>query len=61
LRGDAALARPEPYEYLAVEDYRYAIHLPANEVLQREIEPSLTPPVDWPPRRTIVWHRDFLH
>jgi hypothetical protein len=49
-RGDAAFARPELYEYLEVEGYRYAIRLPANEVLQREIEPFLTRPVGRPRR-----------
>ncbi len=41
-RGDAAFARPELYEYLELESYLYAIRLPANEVLYREIEPFLT-------------------
>jgi hypothetical protein len=40
--GDAAFARPELYEYLEPEGYLYAIRLPANDVLQREIEPLLT-------------------
>jgi hypothetical protein len=60
-RGDAAFARPELYEYLETEGYRYAIRLPANEVLQREIEPFLTRPVGRPPRRPIVWHHEFLY
>ncbi len=60
-RGDAAFARPELYEYLEAEGYRYAIRLPANEVVQREIEPFLTRPVGRPPRRPIVWHHDFLY
>ncbi len=60
-RGDAAFARPELYEYLEVEGYGYTIRLPANEVLQREIEPFLTRPVGRPPRRSIVWHHEFLY
>jgi len=60
-RGDAAFARPDLYEYLEVEGYGYAIRLPANEVLQREIEPFMTRPVGRPPRRPVVWHHEFLY
>ena len=60
-RGDAAFARPEVYEYLEAEDYLYAIRLPANEVLYREIEPFLTRPVGRPPNRPIVWYHDFQY
>ena len=58
-RGDAAFARPELYEYLEAEGYLYAIRLPANDVLQREIEPLLTRPVGRPPHKPIVWYHDF--
>jgi len=60
-RGDAAFARPELYEYLELEGYLYAIRLPANEVLYREIEPFLTRPVGRPPNRPIVWYHDFQY
>jgi hypothetical protein len=60
-RGNAAFARPELYDYLEAEGYRYAIRLPANEVLQREIEPFLTRPVGRPLRRPIVWHHDLVY
>ena len=36
-RGDAAFAKPELYEFLEAEGYRYAIRLPANDVLHEEI------------------------
>jgi hypothetical protein len=36
-RGDAGFARPEIYQYLEEQDYEYAIRLPANQVLQREL------------------------
>jgi hypothetical protein len=49
------------YEYLEAEGYFYAIRLPANAVLQREIEPLLTRPVGRPPNRPIVWYHDFLY
>ena len=60
-RGDAAFAPPELYEYLESEGYLYAIRLPANAVLEREIEPFLTRPVGRPPRRPIIWYHDFLY
>jgi hypothetical protein len=61
LRGDAAFARPELYEYLETEGYLYAIRLPANEVLHREIEPLLTRPVGRPSNKPVVWYHDFLY
>ena len=36
-RADAAFAKPELYELLEAEGIRYAIRLPANEVLQERI------------------------
>ncbi len=60
-RGDAAFARPELYKYLEVERYLYAIRLPANQVLQREIEPLLTRPVGRPSNKPVVWHHDFRY
>ena len=47
-RGDAAFAQPEIYEYLEEEGFRYAIRLPANDVLHREIQHLLTRPVGRP-------------
>jgi hypothetical protein len=60
-RGDAAFARPGVYEYLEAEYYLYAIRLPANEVLQREVEPLLTRPVGRPSNKPVVWYHDFLY
>ncbi|MEA3366529.1 MAG: IS1380 family transposase, partial [Planctomycetota bacterium] len=59
-RGDAAFARPEVYEYLEAERYLYAIRLPANEVLYREIEPLLTRLPGRPSNKPVVWYHDFL-
>ena len=59
LRGDAAFAKPEVYEYLEQEGFRYAIRLPANGVLMRHIDHLLTRPVGRPPQRPIVWYDDF--
>jgi len=60
-RADAAFAQPELYEYLESESYGYAIRLPANEVLQREIAPLLTRPVGRPSNAPVVWYADFLY
>jgi len=60
-RGDAAFAKPELYEYLEAEDYLYAIRLPANEVLQRQVEHLLTRPVGRPPNKPIVWYHNFSY
>jgi len=60
-RADAAFANPEVYEFLEAEGYGYAIRLPANDVLQREIEPLLTRPVGRPSNAPVVWYDDFLY
>jgi Transposase DDE domain group 1 len=54
-RADAAFAMPEIYELLEQEGIRYAIRLPANQVLQRRIGHLLTRPVGRPPKKPVVW------
>src|SRR6516165_6637832 len=44
-RADAAFAMPEVYEFLEAEQIKYAIRLPANQVLQSRIGYLLTRPV----------------
>src|SRR5262245_54185678 len=44
-RADAAFAMPEVYEFLEAERIKYAIRLPANQVLQSRIGYLLTRPV----------------
>ena len=53
-RADAAFAKPEIYELLEHEGIRYAIRLPANQVLQRRIGHLLTRPVGRPPKKPVV-------
>ena len=60
-RGDAAFANPCIYEYLESERYGYAIRLPANDVLWREIEQLLVQPVGRPPKAPIVRYHDFKY
>jgi len=58
-RADAAFARPEVYEFLEAERFAYAIRLPANEVLQRQIAHLLTRPVGRPPKKPKVLYHSF--
>ena len=52
-RGDAAFAKPELYEALEERDVKYAIRLPANDNLQRNIAQLLTD--RWDGRATSRW------
>jgi len=61
LRADAAFASPEVYQYLEQEGFLYAIRLPDNAVLHREIEHLLTRPVGRPPKQPIIYYHDFLY
>jgi hypothetical protein len=60
-RGDAAFAKPELYELLEAEGYGYAIHLPANAVLQARIGHLLSRPVGRPPRKPQVFFASFTY
>ena len=60
-RGGAAFAKPEIYEFLEQEGYRYAIRLPANDVLSREISDLLTRPVGRPPNKPVTRYGVFLY
>jgi hypothetical protein len=59
LRADAAFASPEVYQYLEDEGFLYAIRLPANAVLHREIDHLLTRPVGRPPKKPIIYYHHF--
>ena len=56
-RGDAAFAKPDLYEFLEQDGYQYAIRLPANDVLYREIGDLLTRPL----KKPIIWYGVFLY
>jgi hypothetical protein len=53
LRGDAAFAAPEVYEYCEGERVTYFIRLSSNAVVNRLIDPYLTRPVGRPPKSGI--------
>ena len=60
-RADAAFAKPELYEYMESKSFGYAMRLPANDVLQREIAHLLVRPTEWPSRKPIVSYHDFAY
>ena len=60
-RADAAFAKPEVYEYLESRDTGYAMRLPANEILQRNIRHLLKRPVGRPPKKPVVRYHDFVY
>lgn len=50
-RADAAFAKPEIHEALEEEGVKYAIRIPANENLERDIADLLIRPVGRPSKR----------
>ena len=58
-RADAAFAMPEVWEFLEAERIKYAIRLPANQVLQSRIGYLLTRPVGRPPHHVRRFHGQF--
>ena len=61
LRADAAFALPDVYEYLEAQGFRYAIRLPANQVLQAQIAPLLRRPVGRPPHYIRRFYASFRY
>ena len=60
-RADAAFAKPEIYEAMEELGVKYAIRLPANDNLLRDIEELLTRPVGRPSDKAIVWYTGFVY
>ena len=61
LRADGGFACPELYQYLEQEGFRYAIRLPENPVLHRQLEPLLTRPGDSELSHTVVHFHDLRY
>src|SRR5262245_26583144 len=59
--GGRGLAMPEVYEFLEAERIKYAIRLPANQVLQSRIGYLLTRPVGRPPHHVRLFHANFSY
>jgi hypothetical protein len=60
-RADAAFAKPEIYEALEERGVKYAIRIPANDSLERDIAELLTRPVGRPSYKPVVWYKSFLY
>jgi Transposase DDE domain group 1 len=60
-RADAAFAKPEIYEALEEREVKYAIRIPSNDCLMRDIEELLTRPVGRPAHKPVVWYKGFLY
>src|SRR3989454_7608516 len=59
VRADAAFALPALYEALERRGVRYAIRLPANDILERRIEDLLIRPRGRPSHAPLVRYRSF--
>ncbi len=59
VRADAAFALPALYQALERRGVRYAIRLPANDVLERRIEDLLTRPRGRPSHAPLIRYRSF--
>jgi hypothetical protein len=60
-RADAVFAKPEIYEALEARGVKYAIRIPANDGLERDIAELLTRPVGRPSHKPVVWYKSFLY
>jgi hypothetical protein len=60
-RADAAFAMPGVYECLEAERVKYAIRLPANQVLQNRIAYLLMRPVGRPPKEVRRYYANFTY
>ena len=60
-RRDTAFTKPKLYEYLEQEEVGYAIRIPANQVIQEQIQPLLERLTEWPSREPIISYHDFAY
>ncbi len=60
-RADAAFAKPEVYEVLEERSVKYAIRMPANDILQQDIEELLKRSVGRPSEKPRVEYKGFLY
>jgi Transposase DDE domain group 1 len=60
-RADAAFAKPEVYEALEERGVKYAIRIPANDSLERDIAGLLTRPVGRPSHKPVVRYKSFVY
>src|SRR5579864_5809677 len=60
-RADAAFAKPEIYEALEERVVKYAIRIPSNHNLERDIAELLPCPVGRPSQKPLVEYKSFLY
>ncbi len=60
-RADAAFAKPEIYEALEERGVKYAIRIPSNDNLERDIAELLPRPVGRPSKKLLVEYKGFLY
>jgi hypothetical protein len=60
-RADAAFAKPEIYEALEEWAVKYAIRIPANDSLERDIAELVSRPVGRPSHKPLVRYKSFLY
>ncbi len=58
-RADAAFAKPKLYAALEERDVKYAIRLPANDIVERDIAELLRRPVGRPSHKPVVRYKSF--
>jgi Transposase DDE domain group 1 len=61
VRADAAFAKPELYEALEKRGVRYAIRIPSNDILEREVEELLRRSVGRPSHKPVVRYKSFRY
>lgn len=61
VRADAAFAKPEIYEALEERGVNYAIRIPANENLERDIAELLPRPMGRPSFKPLIEYKSFLY
>jgi len=60
-RADAAFAKPEIYEALEARGVKYAIRIPSNDNLVRDIVELLRRPVGRPSHKPLLRYKSFLY
>jgi hypothetical protein len=60
-RADAAFAKPEVYEKSEERGVKYAIRIPSNDSLERDIAEMSTRPVGRPSHKPVVRYKSFLY
>ena len=60
-RGDAAFPSPYVYEFLEAEEFKYAIRIAANKIVQENVAHLLTRPVGRPPNDVRRYYASFSY